>query len=100
MSKAPKITPKNIMNFIEGNLNMLGDKLETLPKHFKEQVIWRLSKCKDDCVVNKSCIYCGCSVPGKLYVKESCNGGERFPDIMDKENWESYKRINKIRVNG
>jgi hypothetical protein len=44
------------------------------------------------------CIECGCSVPGKLYVKESCNGGKRFPDLMSREDWEKYKSENNIIV--
>jgi hypothetical protein len=44
------------------------------------------------------CIECGCSVPGKLYVKESCNSGKRFPDLMSREDWEKYKSDNNIIV--
>jgi hypothetical protein len=84
-----------IFEFIEGNLKMLGDKLNLLPQHEKEQVIFRANICTD-CMKNKKCKYCGCSVPGKLYVKKSCNKGERFPDMMDIELWEKYKIDNNI----
>jgi hypothetical protein len=95
-----KITPKNIMNFIEGNVKMLGDKINALPKFQREQVIWRSEICKDDCMVEGRCKYCGCSVPGKLYVARSCNNGDRFPDIMQEEQWENYKKENNIIING
>lgn len=96
----PKITPKNIMNFIEGNIKMLGDKINALSKFQREQVIWRSQICKDDCMIEGKCIYCGCSVPGKLYVAKSCNNGDRFPDMMQERDWEEYKRENNIVING
>jgi hypothetical protein len=45
------------------------------------------------------CAYCGCKVPGKLYVKKSCNKGERFPDLMSTELWEKFKKNNNITIN-
>lgn len=92
------ITPKKIYQFIEGNTKMLGDKINILPKHEKEQVLWRSQICKDDCLDRGYCVYCGCSVPGKLYVKESCNGGSRFPNLMDSDTWEKYKLENNIEI--
>jgi len=86
-----KITPTKILQFIEGNLKMLGDKVHLLATHEKEQVAYRALICKDDCVKLGYCTYCGCDIPGKLYVKKSCNNGERFPDLMNKEAWEKFK---------
>ncbi len=91
-----KITLNKIGQFIEGNLKMLGDKLHLLAEHEKEQVAYRALICKDDCVKLEYCVYCGCDIPGKLYVKQSCNGGERFPDLMNKTDWEIFKRDNGI----
>jgi hypothetical protein len=92
------ITPKKIFQFIEGNLKMLGDQFDLMSQHQKEQVLYRSQICKDDCMKFGYCIECGCSVPGKLYVKESCNGGKRFPDLMSREDWEKYKSDNNIIV--
>jgi len=92
------ITPKKILQFIEGNMKMLGDQINLLPGYQKEQVLYRLELCKDDCVPQGNCKYCGCSVPGKLYVRESCNGGERFPDFMDFEEWQKFKEDNNIKI--
>jgi hypothetical protein len=86
-----KITPKKILQFIEGNIKMLGDKFHLLPDHEKEQVMYRSQVCKDECVELGYCVYCGCDIPGKLYVKQSCNNGERFPDIMSKSDWDQFK---------
>ncbi len=77
---------------------MFGDKFNLLPEHQKEQFLFRVSLCKDDCFKSRKCIYCGCSVPGKLYVSESCNGGERFPDMMNPEEWEKYKKDKNIKI--
>lgn len=94
----PKLNAKNVMNFIEGNFMMLGDKINLLPKHLREQVIWRYKICENDCVKARKCVYCGCSIPGKLYVGKSCNNGERFPDIMSQEEWSRYKISNNIKL--
>jgi hypothetical protein len=91
-----KITLKNIGQFIEGNIKMLGDKMHLLADHEKEQVAYRALICKDECVELGYCVYCGCDIPGKLYVKKSCNGGERFPDLMNKPDWDKFKKDNRI----
>lgn len=93
-----KITPKKILQFIEGNLKMLGDQFDILPHHEKEQVLYRMDICKDDCVTQGYCKYCGCSVPGKMYVNQSCNGGELFPDLMTKDVWQKYKEEHNIII--
>ena len=77
---------------------MFGDRFSLLPNHQKEQFLFRISICKHDCLKSRECIYCGCSVPGKLYVSKSCNDGERFPDMMDSEEWEIYKKEKKIKI--
>jgi hypothetical protein len=92
------ITPKKIFQFIEGNLKMLGDRIHVLPNHESEQVLYRSQICKDDCMKLGYCINCGCDVPGKLYVKESCNEGLRFPDLMNKKDWEEFKLKNNIEI--
>lgn len=58
--------------------------------HLKEQVAYRMLICQP-CMETGQCEVCGCSVPGKLYVKESCNKGEKFPDLMGKVDWDKYK---------
>lgn len=92
------ITPKKVLQFIEGNLKMLGDELGMLPKHQQEQMLYRSQICESDCMKLGYCIYCGCDVPGKMYVKESCNGGDRFPDLMNLSDWENFKSENNIEI--
>jgi len=93
-----KITTNKVLQFIEGNIKMLGDKFNLLKIHEKEQVLWRLELCSSDCVIEGKCKYCGCSVPGKLYVRKSCNNNERFPDMMNELEWQEWKKINNISI--
>jgi hypothetical protein len=92
-----KITINNIKQFIEGHLNKLEDDLFGKPSHFKEQVLYRASKC-EDCYRIGKCLTCGCNLPGKHYVTKSCNNGLRFPDLMEAEEWEQYKIDNDIKI--
>ena len=89
---------KKIIQFLEGNIKMLGDEFDLLPQHQREQVLYRSEICKYECVPYGYCVECGCSVPGKLYVKESCNGGKKFPDLMSKLDWEAFKKNNNIII--
>lgn len=91
-----KITLNNIKQYIEGNVQMYFDSLGMKPDWYKEQIAYRMLQCKDDCGISKRCKYCGCDYPGKLYVEESCNNGERFPDLMNKRDWEKFKKDNNI----
>jgi hypothetical protein len=91
MSK--EITVQNIYNFIEGNIRLKTKTLQ--PQHIKEQVAYRLLKCKDDCAKNGKCIKCGCSFPDRAYSSQSCNT-DRFPSFLNKVDWELYKIDNKI----
>lgn len=91
---------KNIKNYIEGNFKYFQNKLTNgRPRHEIEQVVWRLSKCENDCLINNKCIYCGCPPKKKAFIKESCNDGERFPDLMNEEDWNKYKLENNIIIN-
>jgi hypothetical protein len=86
-----------IFQFAQGNIRLLGDEFNLLPKYLKEQVRYRSEICKDECVKYGKCRYCLCDLPGKFYVTESCNKGEKFPDLMDEESWMKYKEENNIK---
>lgn len=86
---------KNVSKFVEGNAKEMYDKLVGLPKHTKQQVMYRLSQCADDCVIEGKCKECGCRLPGKAFVTESCNP-ERFPNLMNEEDWDKFKEENGI----
>jgi hypothetical protein len=94
-----KITIKNIKQFVEGNSMLLGDRLGLVDSHIKEQVEYRASICYESCFKGNQgrCEECGCKVPGKWYVKESCNDGKKFPDLMSKEDWELFKSSLEVK---
>lgn len=98
MRKKKEITISNVLSFIEGNTKYYMDNLNLLPNYYKEQVVWRTDKCKDTCMQNNECEYCGCPASKKVYVEESCNKGERFPDLMAEDEWREYKKENNIVV--
>lgn len=87
------ITMKDVLSFLEGNFKYHKDKLIGLEPHIKEQVEYRANICKEDCMKADACMYCGCEAKKIIYNKESCNGGARFPDLMDEEAWEEFKQI-------
>lgn len=91
-----KISLKNIKDYLQGNTQLILDGFGLKPEYYREQIAYRMLQCSD-CLSAKSCKYCGCSVPGKLYVSQSCNNGIRFPDIMDEERWKKFKEINDIK---
>lgn len=94
---AKEINYKNVLSFLEGNAKYYISKFFGTPTHIQEQVKWRLTKCKDDCVPKNKCIKCGCPTDKKVFNKESCNP-ERHPDLMDAETWIKYKKENKIEI--
>lgn len=96
MQKKPQITYKNIKSYIEGNTKMFLADIGFQAEHLKEQIAYRILICSD-CVATGNCKKCGCDLPEKLYVKESCNKGERFPDLMSKLEWDKYKITNDIK---
>lgn len=83
--------------YVEGNFNMIQDHLIGKPQYYKEQIAYRASKCKD-CYKIGRCKECGCNLPGKHYVEQSCNDGKRFPDLMNESDWEKYKEENNINI--
>ena len=96
--KKREITFKNILSFIEGNTNYILDRFGFYPDYKQEQVLWRLNICKMDCVKEGACVYCGCPPTKKAFAEASCNNGDRFPDIMEKKEWEKYKEDNNINI--
>lgn len=94
-----KITLNLVKDFVRANIRYYGEEfLDNQPKHLQEQVEYRLSLCKDDCLVADRCKYCGCPPKKKAWANHSCNDGARFPDLMDADSWEKYKETNNIQL--
>jgi len=88
----PEITLKNILSFTTGMFNYYRDKLNLFPEYKKEQVLYRLKKCENDCVVVGKCMHCGCPTKKKVFAPKSCNDGKRFPDFMGEKEWYEFKK--------
>ena len=86
---------KNIKSFIEGNIRYFEKERGNLEPHIEEQLIWRMSKCQEDCVILGKCIKCGCPTEKKLLATESCNPN-RHVKMMNKKDWEKFKIDNGI----
>lgn len=85
---------KNIKNFIDGNSKIFYDRIIGLPDHITEQIAYRLKQCENDCVVTGKCMTgCGCPTTARVFATDSCNH-DRFPDLMDAEQWEIFKKEN------
>jgi len=85
----------DVESYLEGNFSYYANKLGLYPEYLQEQIKYRLSKCKDDCLPQRKCRNCTCPPKKKLYVTKSCNP-MRFPDLMNKEDWNEYKERNNI----
>lgn len=95
MQKKPQITIKNIKSYIEGNTKMFLADIGFQSEHLKEQIAYRTLVCSD-CVATGNCKECGCDLPEKLYVNESCNQGKNFPNLMSNLEWQQFKKNNNI----
>jgi len=89
MSK--EVTLQNAYNFAQGTTREVMDKIGLLDNLKHEQAQYRLQVCKDDCLPHRACKVCGCSLPGRAYVSQSCNR-DRFPDMMEQEEWDNFKQ--------
>lgn len=96
--KVKDITLTNIHRFITGNFDYLRNVVGELPQHLVEQVAYRESLCPD-CLEKGECQHCGCSLPMRWFAKDSCNDGERFPDMMGSDKWEEFKKEHNLKFN-
>ena len=85
----------NIKNFLQGYSRFYYDKYIGLPLYQKEQIDYRLNKCKNDCAISGECIHCGCTFPDRAFTIISCNH-DRFPDILKENEWNQFKKDNDI----
>lgn len=91
-----KITASNIFKYIQGNARLIASEFGFESKHMKEQVAYRMIICAESCSAHGQCKECGCELPGKYFVTESCNNGSKFPNLMNKADWEIFKFNNGI----
>lgn len=80
----------------------------TVPQYMYEQIIWRriqIANKSPMCWQSGHCIVCGCEILGKTMEDRGCAKSEDkslgvpcFPEMMNKEEWEEFKSLNKIKL--
>lgn len=103
----------DVKAFIEGHTGVIREKFGGqalgLADWRLEQVAYRAQLCYDSCYVQgkflpfkgkhkpKTCVNCGCSVPGKWFSTKACPQG-KYPDLMDQLAWAAFKEENDVTV--
>lgn len=78
----------NIRNLVEGYYNHLNQ--EELPKHLKEQVLFRAYACKP-CLDNGKCTKCGCKTPHMFYSPAKKDSDGKWAEFLNEAQWNSLK---------
>jgi hypothetical protein len=71
-----------------------------IPKHIKEQTVWRrleVIKKSPTCWIAGACVQCGCLMPEKTMADMDCEYG-CYPVMMNKKEWKVFKKNNGIRI--
>lgn len=83
-----------VRNYIQGNIRSFIQRLNLqLPEHVLEQVEYRtaqVQKKSPKCLLNNSCVHCGCKMVEKILSDASCDKG-CFSEMMSKEDWIKFK---------
>jgi hypothetical protein len=89
--KISDITPANIMNFIQGNINFY---INQNARHHLEQFLYRAYLCRD-CLENGKCPHCGCTTPQMFFAPNKEDALGKWPTFFyNEEEWEAYKASN------
>jgi len=64
-------------------------------KSSQEQYIYRINVAIADCILNGSCVVCGCATPALMFRNKTCDAF-CYPDKMSTKKWEKYKTENLI----
>lgn len=94
------ITLANIGSFVQGKTRLLvdryGGEFIALEEHIKEQVLYRESVANKECLQKKVC-KCNCEIPGLFYADKTCEDG-CYPEMMNKNDWEEFKRTKNVET--
>lgn len=87
--KIKDITPSNIRNFVEGNINFYT---KSYPRYQLEQFLYRAYLCKP-CLENGKCTHCGCKTPQMFFAPRKQDSQDKWPPFYFHEiDWDEYKR--------
>lgn len=86
----------DIKNYIEGKFLKFVDKtLDALKDYQKEQVYYRMYKCKS-CLDNSKCLYCGCQTPDMFYSPDKIDSQLRWGKFLSEEQWNLFKEQDSV----
>ncbi len=93
------VTLDSMRAYFEGNIKAHLIGIENLPIEQQEQIYYRMRICRQ-CLEEKECKQCFCELPERFFVDKPeeprrCD----FPDFMDKDKWEEYKKVNNLLIN-
>lgn len=117
-----KITPKNIFEYILGNIRYQWFKFKTRNfnfanfvtieenwesvldnnklSHTQEQFLYRVYQVGEkspECLTNKECKVCGCEIPELFFANKGCGNFQPcYGPMLSKEDWENFKTSNNI----
>ena len=87
--KIKDITPSNIRNFVEGNINFYT---KNYPTYQLEQFLYRAYLCSP-CLENGKCTHCGCKTPQMFFAPRKQDAQDNWPPFFFAEpDWEQYKK--------
>jgi hypothetical protein len=99
--KPAKITWRNIKAVIQAYFRKKKNKYFGIEQEIYEQTVWRRTVMNQKCL-NGSCVWCGCNGVDMTYEDAGCKRddeiGPCYPDMMDKERWEQFKKTNNIKL--
>lgn len=84
----------NIKSYLVGNLRykVYDNSFSFLiRRHILEQIEFRIANMNPECYNSGSCIKCGCKTTALQMANKACDE-PCYPTMMDKENWERFKK--------
>lgn len=85
---------KDIYYYIQGNTRLYCYNNKYLnwlvPKHIKEQFVYRVNSMDVDCLNTGSCKKCGCKTLNLQFASKPC-GGYCYPSMQNKKDWKDTK---------
>lgn len=88
-----EINFRTIRNFLEAELTYWREhnKGETYLTEIAEWRLDQIGKKSPKCLQEGKCIHCGCSIPSKVYEKDSCEYG-CYPERPTEQEWIEFKK--------
>ena len=90
-----KLTYKNVISFLQGTYRLYH--LSSQPVHILEQLYFRVSRMRKECLDKGFCVFCGCPNIDLQLSQPSCSQ-QCYPELMDSDTWKTYKIVFGVNV--